>query len=108
MEYMKHGSLAEFLKNTPDLSLEQRLQLALDAAKAIAYLHSHNITHRDLKPANLMVGDGMVVKVADFGEAKKTIRTEALVSCVGTEGYAAPEVILGQPYNHKVDSYSFA
>ena len=42
----------------------------------LEYLHKQNIFHRDLKPANLLVFDGDVIKIADFGISEKTDKTD--------------------------------
>ena len=55
-----------------------------------------------------MVGDNLITKIADFGEAKEAPSRNRLLSCVGTEGFVAPEIIRGESYTNKVDSYSFA
>ncbi len=58
MEYMKHGSLEDLLfKHHVKLDRHQVIQLALDVAKGLNYLHNltPRIIHRDLKCANLLV-----------------------------------------------------
>ncbi|KAI8473279.1 MAG: protein kinase [Monoraphidium minutum] len=90
-EFMGCGSLADLFKARVELSTRRAVQLALDCARGIAYLHNHQpltIIHRDLKPANLMIGGGPdtaasdpalrstllhelgIVKIADFGLSK--------------------------------------
>jgi serine/threonine protein kinase len=68
------GDLGQYLRAEDELlSLEERLQLALDVAEGMAHLHSKNIVHGDLKPGNLLIrkleGEGQQVQVAvsDFG-----------------------------------------
>jgi len=58
MEYMKNGSLEDYLKhNGPLVSIKDRIQIAIDVAKGLIYLHSRTpkIIHRDLKSANILV-----------------------------------------------------
>uniref|UniRef100_A0A183FXV6 Stress-activated protein kinase JNK n=1 Tax=Heligmosomoides polygyrus TaxID=6339 RepID=A0A183FXV6_HELPZ len=75
---------------------------------AIKHLHNSGVIHRDLKPSNIVVNDKCVLKVLDFGLArKKTVDTAMRMSdYVVTRYYRAPEVILGLPYSEKVDIWS--
>ncbi|PIO71981.1 kinase domain protein [Teladorsagia circumcincta] len=75
---------------------------------AIKHLHNSGVIHRDLKPSNIVVNDKCVLKVLDFGLArKKTTDTAMRMSdYVVTRYYRAPEVILGLPYSEKVDIWS--
>eukprot|EP00775_Hariotina_reticulata_P001428 gene1428-1769_t len=88
-EFMGCGSMADMFRSKELPSLRRAVQLALDCARGIAYLHNHHplsIIHRDLKPANLMIGGSSyidsdmqrrimlhelgTVKIADFGLSK--------------------------------------
>ncbi|CAK4076877.1 unnamed protein product [Aphanomyces euteiches] len=96
------------------------LTMMLDAARAVAYLHSFSppFIHRDLKPANLMVDRNHVVKITDFGVSKQEQRhldprrsSLPQMTVVGTVEYMAPEVIQGRDggattYTEAVDIYS--
>jgi len=92
-----------------------RLGVALDLAKAFHYLHSHDIIYRDLKPGNVGFDFNGVVKIFDFGLAKDlsehkrdpTTGLYQLTGCTGSLRFMAPEVALNQPYDEKVDVYSF-
>ncbi|XP_058088736.1 probable LRR receptor-like serine/threonine-protein kinase At3g47570 [Magnolia sinica] len=76
-EYMPNGSLEKWLHPNVDeqpqlrsLNLTQRLNIAIDVASALDYLHHHSkipIVHRDLKPSNVLLDDDMVAHVGDFG-----------------------------------------
>ncbi|XP_058008129.1 probable LRR receptor-like serine/threonine-protein kinase At3g47570 [Hevea brasiliensis] len=79
-EFMTNGSLEEWLHPTPTpdeaaktLNLVQRINIAIDIASAIEYLHLHcetPIIHCDLKPSNILLDDEMIGRVSDFGLAK--------------------------------------
>ncbi|KIH47063.1 kinase domain protein [Ancylostoma duodenale] len=75
---------------------------------AIKHLHTSGVIHRDLKPSNIVVNDKCILKVLDFGLArKKTVDSAMRMSdYVVTRYYRAPEVILGLPYSEKVDIWS--
>ncbi|GFR46936.1 hypothetical protein Agub_g8584 [Astrephomene gubernaculifera] len=184
-EYMVGGSLADLFKGQRFPSMWRAVQLALDMARGLAYLHNRSpqaVIHRDLKPANLMIGGPKVfsanhralcqeemgvLKIADFGLSKslkltrpkrhrgsldmtpdnsvlngrqnslagtpkgsvhnngggggggggggsaqgdgeKATQSYKLTGETGSYRYMAPEVFRHEPYNNKVDVYSFA
>ena len=76
-EFLEQGSLADILYGPTKLpaeiwTYELVLTCALQAARGMLYLHSHQppICHRDLKSSNLVVDDHWVVKVTDFGMSR--------------------------------------
>lgn len=74
VEFMSRGSLEHLLRDAAvDLPFAKRLQFLHDCAQGMQFLHECNppLVHRDLKSGNLLVDDNWVVKVADFGTAKK-------------------------------------
>lgn len=100
-------------------TFKEVLQLAQNFADAMRYLHNdiHRdamIIHRDLKPENLGLNADGELKLYDFGLCrcvKKRTKDNEVYEMTGNTGslrYMAPEVVLGQPYNEKVDVYSFA
>eukprot|EP00301_Raphidiophrys_heterophryoidea_P007556 c12910_g1_i2.p1 GENE.c12910_g1_i2~~c12910_g1_i2.p1 ORF type:complete len:1642 (+),score=461.47 c12910_g1_i2:343-5268(+) len=97
----------------PNTKLNRRtkLKMAYDAASGMSYLHKSGIVHRDLKSLNLLVTDDFTVKVADFGLAKvKSIAKSVMTGSIhvmGTLAYMAPELLMGKPFNEKVDVYAF-
>ncbi|KAK4725046.1 hypothetical protein R3W88_027825 [Solanum pinnatisectum] len=110
VEYVPGGTLrSHLLKNhIKKLPLINVIQLALDVARGLSYLHSKKIVHRDVKSSNLVVDKEGRVKIIDFGVS----RIEAscpinMTAQTGTIGYMAPEVLIGLPYDHKCDVYSF-
>lgn len=80
--------------------------IALGIAYGMTYLHSKNVIHRDLKSLNILLDENSFPTISDFGtSAKKDNRF--LTAGVGTAQWMAPEVLNSQPYNHKVDVYSY-
>ena len=108
-EFCENGNLFQFLhgKDAPDLEDVERLNLALEIAQGINYLHSFNppILHRDLKSLNILLDKNFVAKIADFGWAK--LREEHMTKLRGTFQWMAPEVITNEHYTEKADVYSF-
>ncbi len=91
----------------PGIPPEELIPIFEQAAEALDYLHSQNVSHRDVKPQNLLLLRGYA-KVADFGLARTQEHTlTAVGSEIGTPMYMAPEV-----WSHKVslhsDQYSLA
>jgi eukaryotic-like serine/threonine-protein kinase len=72
LEYVNGGSLADFLKNTPQ---QPRLaaELIRDLANAIQYAHDHNVIHRDLKPSNILIDRGDEESTAVIGGSQSQI-----------------------------------
>ncbi|KAM4706922.1 eukaryotic translation initiation factor 2-alpha kinase 3 isoform 2-T2 [Discoglossus pictus] len=105
-------------------TLEERpptesLNIFLQIAEAVQFLHSKGLMHRDLKPSNIFFTLDDVVKVGDFGlvtemdqeDDEETVLTPMPAYArhtgqVGTKLYMSPEQIYGQSYSHKVDIYS--
>ena len=70
-ELMKHGSLLEYLHGEGcSLKLPQLIDMSAQVASGMAYLEEQNYIHRDLAARNILVGDHMICKVADFGNAR--------------------------------------
>ncbi|EOY08473.1 Leucine-rich repeat protein kinase family protein isoform 2 [Theobroma cacao] len=100
-EYMSQGALSKHLFHWKSLKLEplswkRRLNIALDVARGMEYLHSlahQSFIHRDLKSSNILLGDDFKAKVSDFGLVKLAPDGEKSVvtRLAGTFGYLAPE-----------------
>ncbi|MEO6238090.1 MAG: protein kinase [Vicinamibacterales bacterium] len=113
------GRSLEALIPTAGMPVEQALDCALAIAQALAAAHAGGIIHRDIKPANVMLTGSGVVKVLDFGVAKRvdligadgstmaeTVATEAGMT-VGTLRYMSPEQARGLPVDPRSDVFSF-
>ncbi|XP_042948153.1 serine/threonine-protein kinase STY13-like isoform X2 [Carya illinoinensis] len=110
VEYLPGGALKSYLiKNRRrKLAFKVVIQLALDLARGLSYLHSQKIVHRDVKTENMLLDKTRTVKIADFGVARvEASNPNDMTGETGTLGYMAPEVLNGNPYNRKCDVYSF-
>ena len=60
-------------KQITQLSVSQKLQIAIDAAIVFEYMHHLGIAHRDIKSHNVLIDHNLGVKICDFGLAKFTV-----------------------------------
>ncbi|XP_015583200.2 G-type lectin S-receptor-like serine/threonine-protein kinase LECRK1 [Ricinus communis] len=112
-EYMSSGSLADFLfKGEEKPAWEERIQIALNVARGIFYLHeecSTPIIHCDIKPENILMDEKEGAKIADFGLSKLLMpnQSKTYTGVRGTRGYVAPEWHTNLPITVKADVYSY-
>ena len=95
--------------NVP-LSLHDKIQIALDTAIGMNYLHTSKppIIHGDLKSANLLLTHDFHVKVCDFGLSRVKLSAKLSIgSKLGTPEWTAPEVLKHSASNEASDVYSF-
>ncbi|DBA95987.1 TPA: hypothetical protein ACH3X1_001498 [Trebouxia sp. C0004] len=107
------ANLYEFQKynrengDEPYFTLPHLQRIAHQVLRSIAFLHSLDLIHSDLKPENILVKSysRCEVKVIDLGSS--CFISDHLSSYVQSRSYRAPEVILGLPYDQKIDIWSF-
>ncbi|MCO5571894.1 hypothetical protein L7F22_025642 [Adiantum nelumboides] len=115
-EYVANGNLREHLdgKFNVFLDLFQRLDIAIDVAHALTYLHLYAdqpIIHRDVKSSNILLTENLRAKVADFGFSRTgplgSDATHVSTKVKGTAGYLDPEYLKTYKLTSKSDVYAF-
>ncbi|TYG82059.1 hypothetical protein ES288_D01G056500v1 [Gossypium darwinii] len=113
LEFMPNGSLDKWLySNNQYLDIVQRLNIMIDVASALEYLHHGNATpvvHCDLKPHNVLLDEDMVAHLSDFGIAKLLCEEVSMIQTMtmATFEYMAPEYGIEGIVSTKGDVYSF-
>ncbi len=110
MEYVPHGTLADFLRGQP-LPYQQAISLLLPIAKALRYAHQAGNIHRDVKPTNILMAAPDWPLLADFGLVKRStelgadsVTEEGILT--GTPNYISPEQARHVEVDQRTDIYS--
>ncbi|KAK9049616.1 hypothetical protein SSX86_031415 [Deinandra increscens subsp. villosa] len=112
-EYVSNGTVADHLHGKlakPNLlTWPIRLNIAIETASALVYLHASDVIHRDVKTNNILLDNNFYVKVADFGLSRLMPINVTHVSSApqGTPGYLDPEYHQCYQLTEKSDVYSF-
>jgi eukaryotic-like serine/threonine-protein kinase len=123
MELIRGQTLLGEIRRSGSIALRRAVQLITPICSALNVAHRQGIIHRDLKPANIVINhmddDSEVVKLIDFGIAKKysselnskqDLKSELLNTLpgklVGTPAYMAPERCLEEKYDNRTDIYN--
>lgn len=117
LEYFEGVSLEDLIENRKAISEELVTNIFLIVARALSYIHTHDICHRDLKPSNVLLkidshSDALKdARVIDFGlsSIKEEFQTATLTqghTLVGTPFYMSPDQMNGDVYDARSEVYS--
>jgi serine/threonine protein kinase len=110
MEFVPGERLRDLLARQHRLAIPFAVQLAMEIAEVLQYLHENGVVHRDLKPENVMLTPDGSIKLMDFGIAyDRTLRKmtwSGLSQTVGTPDYMPPEMAKGKRGEPRSDIYS--
>jgi len=89
------------------LEVAEALDIALQVTHGLEAAHRLGIVHRDIKPGNVMLTEGGVAKIVDFGIAKMSdVALTRTGASMGTPAYMSPEQVRGGKIDHRTDLWS--
>ena len=109
MEYIDGLNLEQWVRLRPALDVQEAVRLMADIAAGLESAHGLGIIHRDIKPQNILLKEGKVPKILDFGIARGAgggvdMTTAGFV--MGSPKYMSPEQVQAMPLDHRTDIYS--
>ena len=110
MEYVRGKTLHEIIRNRIRAPYSTICDWIIQASQGLEAASRLDIIHRDLKPANIMISEGGILKIVDFGLAKifRDIDTHKTLTgmVMGTPHYMSPEQGQARSIDHRADIYS--
>lgn len=110
LEYCNGNDLAQLIHIKAPLAIYDIHDISSQLSQAILYLSDNDIVHRDIKPSNILLhrdNNVRIVKLADFGFAKKLASEDMSKTFCGSPMYMAPETVAGREYDKTVDLWAF-
>jgi eukaryotic-like serine/threonine-protein kinase len=108
MEYVESSNLKQLLSRSDPVLQENIGNILIDMAVALEHVHDSGFMHLDFKPENVLVTRNANVRLVDFDLARPRPEKPTKHSKnPGTPAYMAPEQLLRQPYDHRVDIFAY-
>ncbi|XP_051579148.1 serine/threonine-protein kinase Nek9 [Myxocyprinus asiaticus] len=109
LEYCNGGNLYEKINQQKGTLFEEEVVIwyLYQIAAAVAHIHKAGVLHRDIKTLNIFLTKTNLIKLGDYGLAKKLDSQYSMAeTCVGTPYYMSPELCQGVKYNFKSDIWA--
>ena len=107
MEYISKGNVYNLLPTDKKKRVNSKVCASIikDIISAVYFLHNMKppIIHRDIKPENVLLSEGLVAKLTDFGWSNYIQEGEKRTTVCGTPIYLAPEILEEKAHNEAVD-----
>lgn len=111
MEFIQGQTLAQWMRDHPAPELETVRQIVEQIARGLQAFHRMEMVHRDLRPENIMIDARGTARIIDFGSTRVAGLADGGPSpadavALGTPGYTAPEIFLGEEGSERSDQFS--
>jgi hypothetical protein len=106
MELLKGRDLLARLRQSPTLSLPEKVSIIAQVLDGLGHAHEAGIVHRDIKPANVFLTEEGSARIMDFGIAFWTASGGTSRTVLGTVGYMSPEQVRGERVDGRSDLFS--
>ncbi|XP_020529339.1 serine/threonine-protein kinase ATG1t [Amborella trichopoda] len=109
LEFCARGDLASYIRRNGRVEEEIARKFMQQLGSGLNVLHALHVIHRDLKQENILLSaldSDAVLKIADFGLSRVLVPGNHVETVCGSPPYMAPEVMLFQKYDEKVDMWS--
>jgi serine/threonine-protein kinase len=109
MEFIEGPNLKQLIDQHSSRISEHGLQISIQIARGLAYIHKHGLVHRDFCPKNILLAEDGTPKIIDFGLAIPAhLKDKWRYDRSGTAAYMAPEQVRGQKVDARTDVYAFS
>lgn len=107
MEFLDGHGLDYHISESTYPTLKEKINIVKQIARGLDYAHKRGVIHRDVKPANIIVTEGNVPKLTDFGLARLSDSSLTLAGTIlGTPNYMSPEQVQGKKVDARSDFFA--